>query len=178
MLSTSDAAANTDGSLYVANSLAHHLDFSLCASSANLPDRIFAPVLIASSPVSSKCLIGTSRLSTILSSLLVEGFCNALTLLTRRHAVVIRFGSLLPLLNSSGPSGGFPGEYLSSCLFLIEWSSDVCHHVALPFALSLCSSVLFFGQLIGVGFTCQSDEAQVTPSEVWPETKLDLEHDF
>ena len=41
-------AANTDGSLYVANSNAHHLDVSLCASSTNLTARIVAPVLIAS----------------------------------------------------------------------------------------------------------------------------------
>ena len=36
VLSTSDAAANTDGSLNVANSLAQYLDFSLCASSTLL----------------------------------------------------------------------------------------------------------------------------------------------
>ena len=54
VLSTSDAAVNTDGSLHVANSLAHHLGISLCASSTNLPDKIFACL---SQRQSSKCLL-------------------------------------------------------------------------------------------------------------------------
>ena len=112
VLPTSDAAANTDGSLFVANSLAHHLDFSLCASSTNLPHRIFA---------------------------LVVGFCSALTLLTRRHAVLIRFGSPPPLHNSSSLLEVFPVNLSLLTFFLNEWNRVVCHYVA-----CLCSSTFFW----------------------------------
>ena len=101
-------AANTDGSFNVANSLAQYLDFFLCASSTIFPDRIFAHVLIASSrfqsfaaPVSNRYLMCSARLFAMLSSVLVEGFCTALTLLTRRHDNFIRFGPLLLLLIST-----------------------------------------------------------------------------
>ena len=44
----------------------------------------------------------SARLFAMLSSVLVEGFCTALTLLTRRHDILIRFGPLLLLLISTG----------------------------------------------------------------------------
>ena len=44
----------------------------------------------------------SARLFAMLSSVFVEGFCTALTLLTRRHDNLIRFGPLLLPLISTG----------------------------------------------------------------------------
>ena len=63
---------------------------------------------------SSKCLVWAPRLSTILSSLLYEGFCNALTPLIRRHAVFILFGSLLPILSSCTWTSGAESSVIMS----------------------------------------------------------------
>ena len=135
------------------------LDFSLCASSTIFPDRIL-DLLIASSQcpsftasVSNRCLMCSARLFAMLFSVLVEGFCTTLTLRTRRHDVLVRFG---PRCRYSSPfmDRSFTSTSLSSS---IERGGLVISALTLSsdafLLLTLCSSVLFFCQVICVSPT-------------------------
>ena len=101
--------------------LSHHLHISLCASSTNLPDRIFAPVLITSSrfqsftaPASSRCLMRTSTLSCYALFASCRRFLHCIDAADTKTRCPHPFRITATTTQFLRPSGGFLGEALSS----------------------------------------------------------------